>query len=103
MPYTKHVTLSSYGEVLGTALTTSYQTVIAATQDCACVFVFNNCNQPILVSFDGGTTDHYKLDEEGFDIDLRTNDLQMPKPTISVKKASTTPTSGSIRVTLLYV
>ena len=103
MPYTKHVVIPAYGRIDGTAITGSYQTVITATNDCYSIQVFNTCDNPIILSMDGGTTEHYELDGEGFHIDGRANDFQFGKPTIQVKHAGSAPTQGSLRITLLQI
>lgn len=95
----KHANIPARIKIAGTSITTSYQEVGVFDDDLRCVFVFNSCNTPIVVSFDGGLTDHFELDQEGFDIDLRALSLALEKPTISVKAVSTLPSSGSLRVT----
>lgn len=99
MPSTKHVVIPAYGKIVGATLTGVYQTVYTAADDLVIIFIFNTCNQPIIVSLDGGVTNHFELDQEGFDIDLRAATYLLGKPTVSVKHAGVAPTSGSVRVT----
>lgn len=95
----KHAKIPARIRIAGTSITAIYQTVGVFDDDLRCVFVFNSCNTPIVVSFDGGITDHFELDQEGFDIDLRALSLALEKPTVSVKYVSSPPSSGSVRVT----
>jgi hypothetical protein len=102
MPFTKHAEFQAYGEIEGTALTGSYQQVITGNDDVFIIFVFNSCDDTVILSFDGGITDHFKLDKrESFDIDLRTSTLLIGRPTIMAKHDGSVPSSGSIRITLL--
>jgi len=95
----KHANIPARIKIAGTAITATYQTVGIFDDDLRCVFVFNSCDAPIIISLDGGITDHFELDQEGFDIDLRALSLALEKPTISVKYVSAAPTTGSLRVT----
>lgn len=98
--------IDAFREIEGTALTTTYANVGTATaNDCYMVQAFNTCNDTIIVSLDGGTTDHFKLDaSEAFTLDLRTNHIKLPIGTqIQAKDAGSTPASGSLRITLINV
>ena len=98
----KHAIIGTYGEVEGTSMTPSYQTVASADDDVSHVFVFNNTNKPIILSFDGGTTDHFKLIGETFAWDVVSNRKILRAPVVvQVKHAGTAPTSGSLRITLV--
>lgn len=97
----KHAVIPERGKIIGASLTGSYQTILAPDDDLRAIFVFNSCNQPILLSLDGGITDHYELDGEGFDVDFRALGLALEKPTISARHMGQVPSSGSIRVTAI--
>lgn len=95
----KHAEIPARGKLDCSSVTASYAEVSTFDDDLRLLFVFNTLNQPVIVSLDGGVTDHFELDEEGFDIDLRAGSMALAKPTVSVKAVSTLPTDGSIRVT----
>lgn len=97
----KHATIPAYGELQGTALTGSYQIVISPDDDVLILFIFNSCNQPIIVSLDNGVTDQLKLDAECLTIDLRASSRSLGKPIVKAKHAGVVPTSGSLRVTVM--
>lgn len=106
----KHARFQARGKVAGTALTATYQTVFTADDDLLLLMVFNTCNQPILVSLTDGAAagvaasavDHFELDGEGFILDMRTSSRHIKRPVIMAKRVSATPTSGSIRVSVVY-
>jgi hypothetical protein len=93
------------GKILGTALTTSYASIISAANanDARIIQVFNTCDETILISLDGGSTDHYELEssEKAVSIDLGASGLQQPNLAIQVKDAGVTPSSGSVRCTVI--
>lgn len=95
----KHADIPARLRFAATSITATYQTVGSFDDDLRCLFVFNSCDAPIIVSLDGGITDHFELDNEGFDVDLRALSLALERPTIAVKYVSAAPTSGSLRVT----
>lgn len=94
-------TFQSMGSVAGTALTGTYQTVLTLTADAVCLVVLNTCNNTILVSLDGGTSDTLRLESgESLTLDFGTNGRRVSSgATIQAKHAGAAPTQGTIRAT----
>lgn len=94
-------TLSPYGEIQGSSLTGSYQTILTPSGPYQVVQVFNDCDKPIIMSFDGGNTETHKLNQESFVLDISANaGLELVLP-IKVKHAGSAPSLGSIRVSII--
>jgi hypothetical protein len=89
------------GNIAGTSLTTSYATVITPTFITATLFVFNSCNQTIVISINGGTTDCWELEVgEAVSWDAAANSRSIAASVnIQAKAKSTIPTSGTVRIT----
>lgn len=92
-------TLGARQRIDGTSLTASYQQVFTSSIEVYILFLFNSCDTPILVSLDGGTTDHFEFDSDQIVIDLRYNDLGIENIDVQVKHSGAVPTAGSFRVT----
>jgi hypothetical protein len=100
----KPAIFDAYREIEGTSLSTTYANVGSTlASDAHIIHVFNTCDATVILSFDGGTTDHYKLDaNEAFTLDLKTSQTVMAKGIqIQAKDAGSTPTAGSIRITIV--
>lgn len=98
----KHSVFTPYGAIDGTSLTGSYQTVLTPGNDLCSIYLLSSCDKPIIVSLDGGVTDHFKLDNDGLVFDGRTNSKHIRNPVIKAKHAGVVPTTGSIRVTGVF-
>lgn len=90
------------GKIAGASLTGSYASLLSAPATRGRVlYLLNDCDQSILISFDGGTTAHFELAPgESPVIDLKANGLALESG-ISVKHAGVAPTSGSIRASVI--
>lgn len=99
-PGTTAATFPARGKISGTALTGTYANIFTAASDLRVLFVYNTCDQPILVSLDAGVTDHFEFDaREGTAIDFTQNGRHLANTTdIRVKHAGVVPTDGSIRI-----
>jgi hypothetical protein len=91
----------SKGKIAGSSLTGSYATLLDPTADLRILAFLNSCNDTILVSLDGGTTDSLELEAgESITLDLGQNGLKFSSAVnISAKHNGAAPTAGSIRVT----
>jgi len=87
------------GKIAGTALTGSYATLLNPTSDLRIIAIFNSCNDTIMVSLDGGTTDSFELEAgESISLDLAANGLKFDNAVnISAKHAGAAPTLGTVR------
>lgn len=89
--------IPAFGEVVGTSITGSYQTLIAPGGDARLVLLINTCDQDIIISFDAGTTDHVKLlANVSVALDLAVNGMVINEADYEVKHAGAAPTTGSI-------
>lgn len=62
--------------------------------------VFNTLDQPMTLSIDGGSTDHYRLPVRGsFTFDYGSNGRKIAHNNVSVKRTGSAPTAGEISVT----
>lgn len=95
-----NIAYQAKGKIAGTSLTGSYQTVLNPTSDLLVIYVINSCDNTILVSLDGGTTDTFELEAgESVTVDLAANNLKFDNTVnISAKHNGAAPTSGSVRV-----
>ena len=89
------------GKITGSSLTGTYATLLNPTSDLRVLAFFNSCDNTILVSLDGGTTDSLELEAgESVTLDLAANGLKFDNAVnISAKHAGAAPTNGTIRVT----
>ena len=96
-----NIAYQAKGKIAGTALTGSYATVLDPSSDLRAIWIFNSCNQTIMVSLDGGTTDTFELEPgESTSFDLAANGMKFSNAVnISAKHAGVVPTGGSVRVT----
>lgn len=97
--------LETLRRVTGTALTGNYQDLGAVlTGNAEIVILATDCDKPILVSFDDGTTDHFRLPgTSSVVLDLRTNNLQLAGGLqVQVKHDGSAPTSGVVTMTVIY-
>lgn len=92
------------GKIVGASLTGTYATLLTAAGSLRVIELFNSCDQPIMISFDNGVTDHFELDaQEQFSIDLAAAGRHIAAATvISAKHAGVTPASGSVRCSAQY-
>lgn len=100
----KPAIVDAFREIEGTALSTTYANVGAVLgSDAHIVLAFNTCDDTIVLSLDGGTTDHIKLDaNEAFTLDLKTSQLVLAKGVqIQAKDLGSTPTAGSLRISII--
>jgi len=100
----KPAIFDAYREIEGTALTASHANVGAVMgSDVHVLLLFNSCNNTILVSLDGGTTDTLKLDaSESVSLDLKNSKLVLASGVqIQAKHDGSAPTSGSLRITAI--
>ncbi|OQB10453.1 MAG: hypothetical protein BWY21_00374 [Parcubacteria group bacterium ADurb.Bin216] len=87
------------GRIAGTSITGSYQNVLSSVPGRGLVLVIaNSCNQELVVSLDGGTTD-WMYFPPGYspNIDLAANDAEY-SGTVSVKHNGVAPASGVFSV-----
>jgi hypothetical protein len=98
---TAAIAYQAKGKIAGSSLTGSYATLLNPTSDLRIIQIFNSCNQTILVSLDGGTTDTFELEAgESTSVDLATNGMKFDNAVnISAKHGGVAPTAGSVRVT----
>lgn len=91
------------GKVAGTALTGTYANVFTAASDLSALFVFNNCDETIVISLDAGVTDHYELTSgQSMTIDCRSNNRHIASGTdIRVKHGGVVPTTGTVRISAM--
>lgn len=110
VPVTTAPTLTDHampaqGSLAGTALTGSYANIVTSTNANGgrILQIFNSCNQPITISLDGGTTNHYVLEvgDAGVTIDLAANGLRQGNNAIQAKHNGVVPTAGTIRCTVV--
>jgi len=101
---TSAATLQARGKIVGAALTGTYATLLTAGGDLRIIQLFNSCDQPILISLDGGTTGHFELDaQEQFSLDLAAAQRHVATGVvISAKHDGVAPASGSVRVSVIY-
>jgi len=101
----------AFRSIAGTSLTGTLQNVGAVTQNPArLVQAFNGCNDEVIVSWDGGTTEGWLLPpNSGFSIDCsinQDNDDQLPKlpagAQFQSKHNGSAPTSGTLSITVIY-
>lgn len=92
------------GSIAFGALTTSYQTVVTTGGVAKIVQIRNNTNATVVVSLNGGSTTSYTLDQGDFvALDLATNGSSIPSSTaLQAKYSGSAPTSGSIRINVVY-
>lgn len=101
MAFRQHAKIPAYAKIDGTALTSSYQSIVSFVDDVFLLYVFCTCNQPVVISLDGGVTDQFELCQESVTIDVRANDVGLANPNIQAKALSAVPTSGNIRITAI--
>lgn len=96
-----NIAYQAKGRIAGASLTGSYTTLLNPTSDLRIIYIFNSCDQTILVSLDGGTTDTFQLEGgEGCSVDLGTSGLKFDNTVnISAKHDGVVPTAGSVRAT----
>jgi hypothetical protein len=89
------------GKVAGSALTGTYATVLTPGFIARLLALFNSCNDTILVSLDGGTTDGLELEAgESLTLDLGANGRHLASGVnIQAKHAGAAPTAGTLRIT----
>ena len=99
-----------WGKILGTSLTASYQSLSPAVTGGATnaiqIIVFNSCDAAVDISLNAGTTKHFELDPyESFAMKFKDGILDYGLYQVTpfdmdfrVKQTSSTPTSGSVRV-----
>ena len=94
-----NIAYTAKGKIVGASLTASYATLLNPTTDMRIVYIFNTCNQTILVSLDGGTTDSLELEAgESVTMDLANNGLKFDNAVnISAKHGGAAPTAGTVR------
>ena len=91
---------SSAVSAFTSAGTGTYFTAVAATTYDG-VIIQNKTDSIVIVSFDGGTTDHFSLDNgENLSINFRQHGLR-GTGAISLKDDGTAPTSGTVKITLI--
>jgi hypothetical protein len=95
----KNIAYTASGEIAGASLTGSYAALLDPSSDLRMLFLLNDCNNTVLVSLDGGSTDSFKLKAgESVALDLAVNGLKADNTVnISAKHGGAAPTSGSIR------
>ncbi len=94
-----NVAYTAKGKIAGSALTGSYATLLNPTSDLRIIYILNSCNDTIMVSLDGGTTDSFELESgESVTVDLAANGMKFDNAVnISSKHAGAAPTAGSVR------
>jgi hypothetical protein len=99
----KHLELDDYGYLTGTAITGTYATLLTLTDDSDALFVFNSCDNPLLLQVPSKlTTKEIRLPSRAsFVIDCRTNSKRIAKGVIKVKHAGVAPTTGEITITAI--
>lgn len=96
----KRARIPSYGRIVGSSLTGSYQSIKAFDDNLMILILLSGCDKDIIVSLDGGTTDHLFLEaNERIVLDFSAGSTRLVTPNIMAKHAGAAPTSGSVRVT----
>lgn len=96
---TTTATFQAEGSIAAGSITTSFATVFTPSSSTKMIFLRNNTNGTISVSFDAGTTTNVVMDPmDQMSFDLAGNGLVMPTTAIQIKYTGTAPTSGSFRV-----
>lgn len=87
------------GKISGASLTGSYATLLNPTSDLRILAILNSCDNTIMVSLDGGSTDSFELEAgESVILDLAANGLKFDNAVnVSAKHAGAAPTAGSVR------
>lgn len=84
-------------DVLFSSITGSYTQISNPEDDLLLVHCINTLDQPVNLSFDGGTTDHFLLPAfVGWTFDFRSNDIQYGRLDLQIKHLGTAPTFGRI-------
>ncbi len=98
---TSNIAYQAKGKIAGTSLTGSYATLLDPSSDLRIIYLMNSCDQTILVSLDGGSTDTFELEPaESVSIDLTSSRMKFSNAVnISAKHAGVVPTAGTIRAT----
>jgi hypothetical protein len=94
-----NIAYTAKGKIAGGDLTGTYATLLNPSSDLKVLLLMNSCNDTILVSLDGGSTDSLELEAyESVAIDLATSGLKFDNGVnISAKHAGAAPTAGTIR------
>lgn len=103
----KHISLDDYGYLTGTAITGTYQDLIALTDDADFILVFNSCDKALILKVPSKAERSTSVSTKeirvpsglSFTIDCRANQKRFPKGTIQVKHAGAAPTTGEVTVT----
>ena len=97
--------------IAGTALTGSYQNVGDALDNPArIIFIFNGCDEPVTVSWDGGVTGGFNMPATSavsVDCSINKEGNQHPPQLplgaqFQAKHNGSVPTSGSVTVSVIY-
>ena len=98
---TLNAVIPAHGELVGTSITASYQTIIAPGGDARLVIFVNDCDEDLLISFDAGSTDHIKLLKNvSIALDFALNGMVINEANYQVKHDGDAPTAGSITCTV---
>lgn len=96
----KHLEFDDYGYIEGSAITNVYQTVLTLTDDADVLFIFNTCNNALILQVPSKiSTKEIRLPAEAsVTIDCRTNSKRIAKGAIKVKFVAAV-TSGELSIT----
>lgn len=98
----KHLTFDNSATIDFASITAAYTTLLALSDDCDLLFVYNTTNAAILLSIPSGANTSKDIRfpaSTSMAIDCRTNSKRLAKGNIQVKYAAGAPTSGEVTVT----
>jgi len=94
----------SEGNIVGTSLTGTYATIFTTAGAMKMLFLRSSCNQPVVISMDGGTTSTFILEQgNSVSFDFATDGMKIGAGVnIQVKHNGVVPTAGTVRVNGAY-
>ena len=98
----KHLEFDDYGYIAGTSITNAFQTVLTLSDDADFLFIFNTCDQALVVRLPSARSTALVRLPAGanWNLDCRTNSKRLAKGLIEIKYADSVPTTGEISVTV---
>jgi len=101
MPSTGLLEQLPLSRIAGTAITGAYQPLSSPDGWVLLVAFTNDCNEALLVSYDGGTTDHLYIPASvNMVFDYSASFVRPSDPVFAVKHDGDVPTSGFFSVSL---
>jgi len=98
----KHLTFDDSATIAFGSITAAYADLLALSDDCDLLFVYNTTNAPILLRIPSGANASKDIRfpaSTSMAIDCRTNSKRLAKGIIQVKYAVGAPASGEVTVT----